>query len=551
MASPSLNLSLPPPVDSRKRPILNSDSDSDEKNGWKTVTNKKQRKQEQQRTATPKQAPKTSNTLSRFKVVAGTSAEGYRLLSAFNTKHPNLKLTAKPNLKNEWILSSHDDRTVQMLKNTSDLNLIELNRNERLVKAVVIGFPFSIPGSELAKHERIANVERMRNKEGQETKAMLCSFIGDRPDTINLGMWGTFKVRVYHPEPLRCFNCQKFWHHKSECLSNAKCAVCSGRHETSICIAKHKAGEQTHPRCPNCKQNHPAWSRRCPERLDRIKASLPPEPERKRPTPLPRRHFYSRAELQRRSQSRKPRESSQRRTPAWNNQSHGRTAPKTLPRTIFCNTDSIKNCFASFIQVALINAKATLSMDNIETLSTDFLESLWHASRSLQPIPSKAPPPHHHHHPQLHTLLAPSGPFRHSPHPPLPPLLLPQSPPPFLRFPHPPSPHPHSSSSSHIHPSTPTSQPSSSSSSSTPLTSPPAALTTTSTSSTSTSSALTNSLPSSSSTTSSDSQPPNTQPPSTSSNHSSAHKHKHAKHKHKHCSKHRDSKTQRDRTTTC
>ena len=549
MASPSLNLSLPPPVDSRKRPIMNSDSD--EKNGWKTVTNKKQRKQDQQKTATPKQAPKTSNTLSRFKVIAGTSAEGYRLLSAFNTKHPNLKLNAKPNLKNEWILSSHDDRTVQMLKNTSDLNLTELNRNERLVKAVVIGFPFSIPGSELAKHEKIANVERMRNKEGQETKAMLCSFIGDRPDTINLGIWGTFKVRVYHPEPLRCFNCQKFWHHKSECRSNAKCAVCSGRHETSRCIEKHKAGEQTHLRCPNCKQNHPAWSRRCPERLDRIKASLPPEPERKRPTPLPRRHFYSRAELQRRSQSRKPRESSQRRTPAWNNQPHGRTAPKTLPRTIFCNTDSIKNCFASFIQVALINAKATLSMDNIESLSQDFLESLCHASRSLQPIPSKAPP----------TSSSSSSSTSYSSRsirsfPPLPSSSsssssTPSISPPFLRFPTSPSSHPHSSSPSHNHPSTPTSQPSSSSSSSTPLTSPPAALTTTSTSSTSTSSALTNSLPSSSSTTSSDSQPPNTQPPSTSSNHSSAHKHKHAKHKHKHCSKHRDSKTQRDRTSTC
>ena len=197
---------------------------------------------------------------------------------------------------------------------------------------------------------------------------------------------------MYHPEPLRCFNCQKFWHHKSACRSIAKCAVYSGRHETSRCIEKHRAGEQTHLRCPNCRQNHPAWSRRCPERLDRIKASLPPEPERKRPTPLPRRHFYSRTELQRRSQSRNPRESSQRRTPTWNNRPHGRTAHKTLPRTIFCNTDSIKNCFASIIQVALINAKATLSMDNIESLSQDFLESLCHASRSLQPIPSKAPP---------------------------------------------------------------------------------------------------------------------------------------------------------------
>ena len=304
MASPR-GLSLPPPLDSRKRTLALSDTETDSNldNGWTTACSKKQRRNDNQTTATPKTA---SQTVTRFRVDAGTSTESYRKISAFNLKHPNLKLTARPNLRGEWILTSHDENTICTLRNTSELALTELNRNNRIIKAVVTGFPFSIPGTELAKHEKITHVERMKNKDGQETKTMLCSFIGERPDRINLGIWGTYPVRTYYPEPLRCFNCQKFGHHKSACQSSAKCAVYSGSHETSTCINKHKGGEQTHPRCPNCKSNHPAWSRRCPERLNRIKASIPNEPERKTPLPKPRKHFYTRAELQKRSTSKRP-----------------------------------------------------------------------------------------------------------------------------------------------------------------------------------------------------------------------------------------------------
>ena len=284
-----------------------------------------------------------------------------------------------------------DDNTICTLRNTSEHALTELNRNNRIIKSVVTGFPFSIPGTELAKHEKIAHVERMKNKYGQETKTMLCLFIGERPDRINLGIWGAYPVRTYYPEPLRCFHCQKFGRHKSACQSSAKCAVCSGRHETSTCINKHKGGEQTHPRCPNCKSNHPAWSRRCPERLNRIKASIPNESERKTPLPKPRKHFYTRAELQKWSTSKPPRADSQKRAPSMTSFNQSRNTPVTLPKTIFCHTDNIRNCFSSFVQVALISANASLSIDKIRNLSQDFMESLWHVSRSHQPVSSNAP----------------------------------------------------------------------------------------------------------------------------------------------------------------
>ena len=331
---------------------------------------KKQKHQDNLSTEPNRSAP---NNVAKFKVNAASSTDGYRRISAFNTKFPNLKFTSRPNLKGEWILTSSENRTIQTLRTTSELNLTELKRENKLIKAVVAGFPFSIPSSELAKHEKIIHVERLRNKEGQETKAMLCSFIGERPDRIDLGVWGTFPVRTYYPEPLRCYNCQKFEHHKSTCFSETRCAVCSGRHETSVCINKHKKGEQTNPRCPNCKLNHPAWSRRCPERLNRIQAKVP---ERTAPIPQPRKHFYTRAELQRRYLSRPPRTNSQKRAPSMTSFNQSRNVPVTLPRTIFCQTDDIKHCFSSFVQVALISANASISNDKVQVLARDFVESL-------------------------------------------------------------------------------------------------------------------------------------------------------------------------------
>ena len=127
MASPS-DLSLPPPLDSRKRTLALSDTETDSNldNGWTAARSKKQRHNDNQTTATPKSA---SQTVIRFRVDAGTSSNSYRKISAFNLKHPNLKLMARQNLSGECILTSHDDNTIRTLRNTSELALTELNQN--------------------------------------------------------------------------------------------------------------------------------------------------------------------------------------------------------------------------------------------------------------------------------------------------------------------------------------------------------------------------------------------------------------------------------------
>jgi hypothetical protein len=64
-------------------------------------------------------------------------------------------------------------------------------------------------------------------------------------------------VELYIPNPLRCFNCQKFGHGKFNCKQKAVCAKCGqeGHEDTSCPNPVH---------CANCSGNHAAFSKECP-----------------------------------------------------------------------------------------------------------------------------------------------------------------------------------------------------------------------------------------------------------------------------------------------
>jgi hypothetical protein len=63
---------------------------------------------------------------------------------------------------------------------------------------------------------------------------------------------------MFIPNPLRCFNCQKFGRGKNSCNRPAICAKCSQQgHLDTDCK------EESH--CANCSGPHPAFSKECPE----------------------------------------------------------------------------------------------------------------------------------------------------------------------------------------------------------------------------------------------------------------------------------------------
>ena len=77
------------------------------------------------------------------------------------------------------------------------------------------------------------------------------------PSIVKIGFIQA-KVDVYIPNPLRCYHCQMFGHHKHKCGRQAVCVNCG--------MPEHcPSGECQRPaKCANCSGDHPANSKQCP-----------------------------------------------------------------------------------------------------------------------------------------------------------------------------------------------------------------------------------------------------------------------------------------------
>ncbi|XP_042910946.1 uncharacterized protein [Parasteatoda tepidariorum] len=90
------------------------------------------------------------------------------------------------------------------------------------------------------------------------TKHLILTFDTPKlPSSVKLA-WHNCPVRPYVPNPLRCFQCQRFGHSKVSCRSKPICSGCSGSdHDDTDC--------ELPPLCINCKGAHPAYFRSCPK----------------------------------------------------------------------------------------------------------------------------------------------------------------------------------------------------------------------------------------------------------------------------------------------
>ena len=77
------------------------------------------------------------------------------------------------------------------------------------------------------------------------------------PSSLKIA-WFNVSVEPYIPNPLRCFNCQRFGHHKDKCKCKLVCARCGAEgHEANSCSDEIK--------CFNCKGKHFAYAKSCPK----------------------------------------------------------------------------------------------------------------------------------------------------------------------------------------------------------------------------------------------------------------------------------------------
>ncbi|GBN33068.1 hypothetical protein AVEN_7606-1 [Araneus ventricosus] len=108
--------------------------------------------------------------------------------------------------------------------------------------------------------EGVIHVRRISiRRDGQllPTKHLILTFHKPKlPESIRAG-YIKLAVRPYIPNPLRCFQCQRFGHAKGACRGTITCAHCAEiGHDSQQCTAQEK--------CVNCSGSHTSYSRSCP-----------------------------------------------------------------------------------------------------------------------------------------------------------------------------------------------------------------------------------------------------------------------------------------------
>jgi hypothetical protein len=97
-----------------------------------------------------------------------------------------------------------------------------------------------------------------RNGMTEKTNTFIVTFGLPFPPKSIKAAYLKLNVDPYVPNPLRCFNCQKFGHGKANCKRKPVCAKCS-QEGHSDCDCNNT------PKCANCEANHCSFSKDCPE----------------------------------------------------------------------------------------------------------------------------------------------------------------------------------------------------------------------------------------------------------------------------------------------
>ena len=190
-------------------------------------------------------------------------------------------ISARP-VGKTYIITAKDTAAAEVLRGVTQLDgkvveLEELLTSEKPCTYVVLGVPQTypeellkerIPGT-VTKVQRMTGYDRLK-KETYKTTSVKVLGKGHPPEEVSLGTaLGTRKVRLFVPEPTRCFRCQLYGHRQHGCRRPVRCSLCSGPHLTKICLEKRKKNEEIVRKCANCGGKHGAGSFFCKVRKEK------------------------------------------------------------------------------------------------------------------------------------------------------------------------------------------------------------------------------------------------------------------------------------------
>ncbi|GBN23203.1 hypothetical protein AVEN_41293-1 [Araneus ventricosus] len=175
--------------------------------------------------------------------------------------------STKKLLSGDLLVEVHSRKQSQQIvkvKNFSNIPIsvsphASLNSSKRVITC---GELLNVATEEILKELQSQGVSHVRRisirRDGQllNTKHLILTFDSAKlPEHIKAG-YMRLSVRAYIPNPLRCFQCQRFGHSKTSCRGTLTCARCAEvGHDSSRCTAAEK--------CVNCKDAHTSFSRNC------------------------------------------------------------------------------------------------------------------------------------------------------------------------------------------------------------------------------------------------------------------------------------------------
>ena len=216
----------------------------------------------------------TSESWPRFLVISSSVDGALGKLSPFAIQKGLVGLAGEPKsvkkLKNGSLLveCTKEKHSTCLLKSTSICNVpitvaahYSLNSSKGVIRSRDLESVSEKEMSENLSSQGVISVKRIsfrRNDVLVPTNTFILTFNSPTlPESVKAG-YLSIPVVPYIPNPLRCFNCQKFGHGQTTCRNKKTCARCGQfDHDSKTC--------NNDILCINCKGNHSAYSRECPK----------------------------------------------------------------------------------------------------------------------------------------------------------------------------------------------------------------------------------------------------------------------------------------------
>lgn len=189
-------------------------------------------------------------------------------------KHRNLSVLPKPTATSIVAVTSDPDTKKFLMDvghpyNNNIIRLTEITEENKHTKVIIKNYPSWLPLQYIKDHPPIIWAERNTHRHSETPRnQVIAMWEGEPPTYLRLPGVRPCRVERFVGKPAFCGDCQRWGHKAWQCDDKVRCGFCSGGHNTKLCKDRISKGEKIVPRCPNCYQEHNAWSPRCPKRPD-------------------------------------------------------------------------------------------------------------------------------------------------------------------------------------------------------------------------------------------------------------------------------------------